>query len=77
MVTGIGGLVLWLFGLGFLPSLAAVITGHLAVKRQPYAKAFWLTGLITGYIGAAISLISLLFFIGAILLFLTMGATNR
>jgi hypothetical protein len=76
MVTGIGGLLLSLFGAGFLPALAAVIIGHLAVKRQPHAKAFWLTGLITGYVGIAISLISLLFFIGAMLLLIAVGTRN-
>jgi hypothetical protein len=58
MVTGIAGVFFALFeGFGFLPSLAAVITGHLARKRQPYARGMWLTGLICGYIGLGISLI--------------------
>jgi hypothetical protein len=53
--------------LGFLPALGAVITGHLAARRQPYAKGFWLTGIITGYIGVGLSVIYLGFFILAIL----------
>lgn len=57
MITGIGGLLLSFAGFGFLPALAAVILGHLAQKRQPYAKPFWLTGIITGYVGIGISLI--------------------
>jgi hypothetical protein len=28
------------------------------VKRQPHAKGMWLTGIITGYIGLAISVIT-------------------
>ncbi|MGL4340373.1 MAG: DUF4190 domain-containing protein [Rhodoglobus sp.] len=55
MVTGIVSVVLGWFGFGFLLALAAVITGHLAQKRQPWAKGFWLTGLITGYVGLATS----------------------
>jgi hypothetical protein len=57
MVTGIVGLVFTLFAFGLLPSLAAVITGHLAQRRQPAARAYWLTGLITGYTGIGISVI--------------------
>ncbi|MFZ2964899.1 MAG: DUF4190 domain-containing protein [Rhodoglobus sp.] len=56
-VCGIGGLLLVWFGLGFLASIAAVVTGHLAQKRQPYARGFWITGLITGYLGILIGLI--------------------
>jgi len=63
MVCGIAGIFLSFFWIGFLPALAAVITGHLAQKRQPYAKPFWLTGIITGYVGIAISLVYLLFVI--------------
>lgn len=57
MVLGIVGLLFSLFGWGFLIALGAVITGHIAQKRQPYAKPFWLTGIITGYIGIGISVI--------------------
>lgn len=68
MILGIAGVVLALiYGIGFLPALAGVITGHMASKRQPYAKPFWVTGLITGYIGIAISVfwgIAIVLFIG-------------
>jgi hypothetical protein len=58
MVTGIVGVFFsFAYGLGFLPSLAGVITGHIARKRQPDAKGMWLTGLICGYIGLGISLL--------------------
>lgn len=58
MVTGIIGVCFsLLYGSGFLPSLAAVITGHLARKRQPYARGLWLTGLICGYIGLGIAVL--------------------
>jgi hypothetical protein len=63
MILGIAGVVLSFMMLGFLPSLAAVITGHMAVKRQPHAKAMWLTGIITGYIGLAISVVAFLFIV--------------
>lgn len=57
LVLGIAGLLLSIVGFGFLPALAAVITGHLAQKRQPASRPFWLTGLITGYVGVAIGVI--------------------
>ena len=63
MVTGIVGVLASLVSLGFLPALAAVIMGHIAQKRQPYAKPFWLTGIITGYVGVGISLLTGLFFL--------------
>ena len=57
MIFGVGGLLLSFFGFGFLINVAAVVTGHLASKRQPHAKGFWLTGIITGYLGIAFSLV--------------------
>lgn len=74
MILGIGGLLFTLFGFGFLPALAAVITGHLAQKRQPYAKPFWLTGIITGYVGVGISLIIGIVLIAAIVIGIAGGA---
>jgi len=64
MVTGIVSVLLALVWLGFLPAVAAVVLGHIAQKRQPYAKPFWLTGLITGYVIAGITIVG-----GVILLF--------
>jgi hypothetical protein len=53
MVTGIAGILF-----AFLPSaIAAVILGHLAQRRQPAGRPFWLTGLITGYIGILFGII--------------------
>ena len=46
-----------MFGVGFLVSAAAVVLGHIAAKRQRHAKVLWLTGLITGYVGIAASLV--------------------
>jgi hypothetical protein len=65
MVLGIVG-VFFSFGYGFglFPSIAAIITGHLARKRQPYARGYWLAGLICGYVGLGISV---LWIIGIIL----------
>lgn len=55
MWLGVGGLLLSFFGFGFFVNIAAVVTGHLATKRQPHARGFWLTGIITGYLGIAFS----------------------
>lgn len=63
MILGISGLVLLFFWIGLLPSIAAVITGHLAQRSQPHARGFWLAGLITGYIGVGLAVLGLLAFI--------------
>ncbi len=58
MVTGIVGVFFSLaYGLGLFPSVAAIITGHMAQKRQPNAKGFWIAGLVTGYVGLVLSLV--------------------
>lgn len=63
MITGIAGLVLAFVGVGFLPAVAGVVLGHIAQRKQPYARPFWLTGIITGYVGVAIGLITAAFWI--------------
>ena len=60
MILGIAGVIF----LGPLGGIPAVITGHMAQKRQPYAKGFWLTGIITGYLAIAWGVLVLLLFIG-------------
>lgn len=58
MVLGIVGVVFGLFyGLGLFPAIAAIITGHIAQKRQPAGRGFWIAGLICGYVGLLGSLI--------------------
>ena len=58
LVTGIAGVLLgFVYGLGLFPSIAGVITGNLARKRQPEARALWLTGLICAYVGLVVSVI--------------------
>jgi len=58
MILGIAGIFF-----GILFSIAAVITGHMGQKSQPYAKPFWLTGIITGYVGIGIGLLVIVGFI--------------
>ncbi|WP_157157142.1 MULTISPECIES: DUF4190 domain-containing protein [unclassified Diaminobutyricimonas] len=73
MITGIAGIIFtWVPILGFLSSVAAVITGHMAQNREPHAKPFWLTGIITGYIGIAFGL--LFTFLILVLPFLVLGS---
>jgi len=78
LVLGIAGLLLSFVGFGFFPALAAVITGHMAQKRQPLSRPFWLTGLITGYVGVAIGVIMVIIVIvlGG-LFFLTISGIAR
>lgn len=73
MIGGIAGAFLSLFGgWGLLFSIAAVVLGHLGQKREGApAKGFWLTGLITGYVGILIALAYIVFYV---VLFLFVGA---
>ena len=58
LVLGIVGVVgSFVYGLGLFPSIAALITGLMARKRQPQAKGMWLTGIITGSIGIGIAVL--------------------
>ena len=52
LALGAGGLV---FGWAFLglPSLAAVVLGHLALRREPEGRSLAVTGLVLGYVGIA------------------------
>ena len=72
MICGIAGAFLSLFAFGFLPSVAAVILGHIGIRRQPNARALAITGLVTGYIGIAISLIW-----GLIIVFIVIAAISH
>ena len=75
LICGIGAVVTIgvLTPLGFLAGLAAVILGFVAKKNQPYAKGFWLTGIITGFVTVGLSVI---FLIGLIIWFVIYGATS-
>ena len=75
MVCGIVGVFFALIeGFGILPSIAAVITGHIAQKRQPQARSMWMTGLICGYIGIGVSLIWIVVFVFIIVAAISAGA---
>ncbi|MDQ1561736.1 MAG: hypothetical protein QOE85_1077 [Actinomycetota bacterium] len=74
MILGIVGVLFsFFYGFGLFPAIAAIITGHIARKKQPHAHGFWLAGLITGYIALGLSLLAI---IGIIALFAFIGTTN-
>lgn len=61
MIGGIAGLVLsCCFGAGLIFAIAGIVLGHLAPSREPAGRGMAKTGLITGYIGAALSVIFLI-----------------
>ena len=64
MVAGILGLVT--SGMLFLPQLAAIVCGHLSLRREKPFRGFAIAGLITGYVGLAIGF---LFFAGFVAAF--------
>lgn len=58
MIGGILGLLLsCCFGAGILFAVAGIILGHLGKKKEN-ARGMAMTGLITGYIGAALSVVT-------------------
>jgi hypothetical protein len=63
MIAGILGLALGLFGWGLLFSIGGVVLGHLGQRKEREAKGFWLTGLITGYIGVVLNLVVIVIWI--------------
>jgi hypothetical protein len=40
--------------------------GHMAQKKQPQARPYWLTGLITGYVSVGIAVLTVIFVLGFI-----------
>lgn len=47
MVCGIASVIMgWLL----LPQIAAIVTGHMALKREPAGKGMSITGLVLGYL---------------------------
>src|SRR5690242_4742869 len=62
LVGGIISILLaFFFGSGLIFGVAGIILGHLGQRREAQARGLWLTGLILSYIGAALSLLILLF----------------
>ena len=47
------------FGVLVLPQLAAVILGHLALRREPSGRGFAIAGLVMGYIGLALTVLAI------------------
>lgn len=77
LVFGVVGLVLSFFFVGLLPAIAGVITGHLALKREPHARGMAVGGLVTGYVGIAISVLwALIILVPLLLVWLAVGAVG-
>ncbi|MFF1830009.1 DUF4190 domain-containing protein [Paenarthrobacter sp. NPDC058040] len=68
MICGIATLVG--FGFFILPQIAAVVLGHLGLKREPAGKGMAIAGLVMGYIGVALALIWIIFIV-------VVGASSR
>ena len=62
LVGGIVSILLaFFFGSGLIFGVAGIVLGHLGQRKEPQSRGLWLTGLILSYIGAALSLLILLF----------------
>jgi hypothetical protein len=57
MCCGIAALVG--FGFFLLPQLAAVVLGHLALRREPAGRGMAIAGLVMGYVGIAVTILVL------------------
>jgi hypothetical protein len=60
------------FGFIILPQIAAVILGHMALRREPSGRGLALAGLVMGYIGLALTALAI---VGLALLF-SVAATS-
>ena len=63
MIVGILGVLIGFVGGGLLFSVGGVVLGHLGQRREPAARGFWLTGLITGYVGILVNIIVIIVWI--------------
>lgn len=50
------------FGFFVLPQVAAVILGHMALRKEPSGKGMAIAGLVLGYVGIALTVIVIIFF---------------
>jgi hypothetical protein len=73
LIAGILGVLVGVIGAGFLFSVAGVVLGHLGQHKEPEARGFWLTGLITGYLGVVLNVIVLIFWVALWLALLANG----
>jgi hypothetical protein len=48
------------FGFFILPQIAAVILGHMALKREPSGRGMAIAGLVLGYLGLALTALAIL-----------------
>lgn len=78
MIAGIVGVVFSLFGgWGFVFSIAAVVLGFIGKSKEGApAKGFWLTAIITGFAGIALSLIWLIVTIGFFVVAASVGTST-
>jgi hypothetical protein len=60
LITGIVGLLSSFVGWGLIFAIAAIVLGFLGKSKEPAAKGFWLTGIITGFVGIAIAIIAII-----------------
>lgn len=47
------------FGFFILPQLAAVILGHMALRREPTGRGFAIAGLVMGYLGLVLTVLAI------------------
>ena len=50
------------FGFFLLPQIAAVILGHMALRREPAGRGMAIAGLVLGYVGVALTVLVIVIF---------------
>lgn len=66
MVCGLAAMIIWVIVLpvASLASVAAVVLGHIGHSREPQARGFAITGIVTGYFGVLCSIVMIVLLVG-------------
>ena len=76
MISGILGVVIGFIGWGLLFSIGAVVLGHLGQRKERAARGFWITGLITGYLGILVNIVVIVIWVIVLVALASTGNWN-
>jgi hypothetical protein len=63
LVSGIIGIPLSFVWIGFVFGFGGLLFGLIGMRKEPLAKGFWLTGIITGIVSMVIAAIVVIVFV--------------
>lgn len=67
LILGAAGMVFSWFLLG-IPSILAIVFGHIGLRREPAGRGLAIAGLVLGYVAVAIFLLWMVFFLASAVL---------